>query len=187
MNAALVTQTIQLIIAPVVMVSACGVILNGLLSRYASVNDRLRTMAHERWDLLRTTRGGEAVAAEPDPNVVERLQEIDIQIPQLLRLHHQLRDAALLLYVALLFFIACMFLIAAGTLLDVQPLATATLSCFWRVLSSSCWECFGRRWRSTIRTSRSPTRLSACLRSADRVQRDPTGGCRRSVPMQCFN
>jgi hypothetical protein len=129
-SAALVTQTIQLIIAPVVMVSACGVILNGLLSRYASVNDRLRTMAHERWDLIRTMRTSGDGSSEPDPNIVERLQEIDIQIPQLLRRHHQLRNAVLLLYVALLCFIVCMFLIAAGTLLDVQPLATATLTIF---------------------------------------------------------
>jgi hypothetical protein len=129
-NAALVIQTIQLIIAPVVMVSACGVILNGLLSRYASVNDRLRAMAHERWDLLRTTRAGDAVSDQPAPLIAERLVEIDIQIPQLLRRHRQLRDAVLVLYVALLCFIACMFLIAAGTLLDVQPLAAATLSVF---------------------------------------------------------
>jgi hypothetical protein len=79
---ALVTQLIQLIIAPVVMVSTRGIILDGLLGRYATVNDWLRGMAHERWGLPRSIGRTSADALDDiDPLVAERLHEIDIQIP----------------------------------------------------------------------------------------------------------
>lgn len=47
------TRTIQLILAPVVMVTACGILVNGLIGRYTNITNRLRTMAHERLELLR--------------------------------------------------------------------------------------------------------------------------------------
>src|SRR5205814_4710458 len=133
MSLGLVTQIIQLIIAPVVMVSACGIVLNGLLARYAAVNDRLRLMAHERWDLLRSaSRSGpgdpsEIDPSEIDPFVIERLQELDIQIPQLLQRHHRLRDAVLLLYIAMLLFIACMVAIGAAAIAGFESLGALAL------------------------------------------------------------
>jgi uncharacterized membrane protein YphA (DoxX/SURF4 family) len=53
MNAEMPPRTIQLILAPVVMVTACAILLAGLLSRFAALNDRLRLLARERLDLLR--------------------------------------------------------------------------------------------------------------------------------------
>jgi hypothetical protein len=47
MSAEMVARTIQLIIAPVVMVTTCSILLGGLLSHYAALNDRLRGMARE--------------------------------------------------------------------------------------------------------------------------------------------
>ena len=41
---AAVTQVIQFIIAPVMMVSTCGLLLNGIVQQYASVDERLRSM-----------------------------------------------------------------------------------------------------------------------------------------------
>ena len=67
---AIATQVIQFIIAPTVMVSACSLILNGILVRYAQVNDRLRLMAHERWDLVR-----EAARTTPDPAGIQEAVE----------------------------------------------------------------------------------------------------------------
>src|SRR6185369_9638360 len=99
LSLALATQIIQFIIAPVVMVSACALILNGILTRYAQVNDRLRLMMHERWELLRSV-GQEGVIPTSVPRrlIAERLHEIDVQAPPLLGRHQQLRDPSLLVY-----------------------------------------------------------------------------------------
>ncbi len=48
MNLDMVARTIQLVLAPVVMVTTAALILNGVLGRYSAVNDRLRVMALER-------------------------------------------------------------------------------------------------------------------------------------------
>ena len=73
MSAENVTRTIQLILAPVVMITACALLLNGLLSRYDALNARLRIMGRERLDLLRTPRtlndaGHRAIAGDRPPN-----------------------------------------------------------------------------------------------------------------------
>lgn len=103
-----ITRTIQLIIAPVVMVSACALLLNGLLARYGSINDRLRALARERLDLLR--RGKQA-----NPLDQGRIGQIDSQLPLLLRHHRLTHDAVLLVYIAAALFIADMFVIGLGT------------------------------------------------------------------------
>lgn len=104
-----VTRTIQLILAPVVMVTACAILLTGLLSRYAAINDRLRVMARERFDLLAANR-----ASQPaDSLVAERLEEIDAQLPMLLRHHKLAHDSVLFVYYAVAAYIADMFVIAA--------------------------------------------------------------------------
>jgi hypothetical protein len=51
-TADLVARTIQLILAPVVMISSAAVILNGLLAHYGEVNARIRAMDRERFDLV---------------------------------------------------------------------------------------------------------------------------------------
>jgi len=45
MELAAITATIQLIIAPVVIVTACALLVNGLLTRYTLLIDRLRALA----------------------------------------------------------------------------------------------------------------------------------------------
>ncbi len=99
-----VTRTIQLILAPVVMVTACAIMLTGLLTRYAAINDRLRTMVHERLDLL--------AKGTTDGLTSERLTQLDAQIPLLLRHHKRAHDAVLVVYYAVAVYIADMFVIA---------------------------------------------------------------------------
>lgn len=123
MTIQMVTSTIQLILAPVVMVSACAILLTGLLNRYAGVNDRLRAMTRERLDLV--------FAAPPVAALAhERLREIDIQLPQLLHRHRTLRDAALALYSAVLVFVLCMFGIALAAATNSAWAATGALIIF---------------------------------------------------------
>lgn len=123
MNVEMTTRIIQLILAPVVMITSCALVLGGLLGRYAAVNDRLRTMARERLDLLRPT-------ADAQPFQAERLKEIDLQIPDLLSRHTLLHHAALTTYCAVLLFIVSMFVIAFAALSDSAWIATTVLLLF---------------------------------------------------------
>ncbi len=103
-----INSIIQLIIAPVVLITSCSIFLNGLLTRYAAVNDRMRLLARERLKL------GFAIHPDtpPSPLTVERLHQICYQLPQLLRRHNLLRDSVLIGYLAVLIFVADMFVIA---------------------------------------------------------------------------
>ncbi len=48
---------IATIIAPVVMITACAILISGMLAQYAQINDRLRSVAKERLGLPRTDDG----------------------------------------------------------------------------------------------------------------------------------
>jgi hypothetical protein len=131
MTAETVSRTIQLILAPVVMVSACSILVGGLQAHYAAINDRLRAMARERFDLLRSLRGNPMRAAEEiDTLVLERLEEIDHQVPDLLRRHRRVHDAVLAVYSAILVFVVSMFVIAGAAAVDADWTATAALLVF---------------------------------------------------------
>jgi hypothetical protein len=115
-------HTLQVIIAPVVMVTACAIFLGGLLSRYAAINDRLRLMARERLDLLRLP--------DETPFSRERIEEIDNQIPLLLKHHRQAHDSVLVVYVATAIFLLDMFVIALGTVMYTDWVGAAILVLF---------------------------------------------------------
>lgn len=123
-----VARTIQLILAPVVMVSACAILLTGLLARYATINDRLRLMAHERLDLLVALKED-----EHSPRAVfhrERLAEIDHQLPMLMRRHKMAHDSVLATYCATGVFLADMFVIALGAIMYTDWIGIAVVFVF---------------------------------------------------------
>jgi Protein of unknown function (DUF2721) len=103
MNAETVARTIQLIIAPTVLLSVCTLVQNGILGRYTSVGDRMRKIDQDRLQLL------ENIAAL---NRMDRLKLLDKQIPIFVRRHTLLQEAALTVYVAILVLLVCMFAIA---------------------------------------------------------------------------
>jgi hypothetical protein len=115
-------KTIQLIIAPAVMVTACGVLLTGMIGHYEAINDRIRSLAAERLDLaLLVPFAGHEHRAE------ERLGEIDHQLPMLLHRHQQVHNAILLSYGAVTVLVASMFVIAAAALAHSSILGTVAL------------------------------------------------------------
>ena len=130
MNAEMVARTIQMILAPVVMVTACAITLGGLQGHYAAINDRLRAMARERLDLLRAAGSNVAAGLTADSFTAERLQEIDTQIPDLLHRHKVMRDSVLSIYTAMSIFVACMFVIAWAAAAESTLLANAALIVF---------------------------------------------------------
>lgn len=125
MNAEMVTRIIQIIIAPVVMVNACAILLGGLLSHSAAINDRLRGMARERINLLRSLG-----AAPADRLLVERLDEVDAQLPDLLQRLDLIRTAVLSAYSAILLLVIDMLVIALATATDSAWLTTAVIVVF---------------------------------------------------------
>ncbi len=130
MSAADVTRAIQAILAPVVMVSACAVLLTGLLNHYDAINTRLRALAGERRSLLHAADGAIAPAVQSSAFAMERLAEIDHQLPALLRRHRLQRDAVLSIYSAAGVFIVDMFLIALAAAVDTRWTSTLALCAF---------------------------------------------------------
>src|SRR5260370_4535829 len=116
-----ITHTISLILAPVVMISSCARFVNGMLRHYQSIAARLRAMHRERLELLQTV--GTSTTAEVSVDIiVQRILEIDTQLPNMLRRHKLIRDAVVAIGVAISIFITSMFIIALATAAN-SPLA----------------------------------------------------------------
>lgn len=143
MSVEFVAQTIQLILAPAVMVTACAIMLGSLLAHYGAINDRLRAFARERLEIwqssttsLATTRpgdsalSGDSASSMREAFITERLREIDAQLPELLRRHTMLRNAVLFGYVAVVSFLTSMVIIALAALIQSTIVAFAALLIF---------------------------------------------------------
>lgn len=126
-----VQGAIATIIAPVVMITACAILITGMLAQYAQINDRLRNFAKERLELLRTGDGGLAREAElTGAYARERLSELDTQMPRLLRRYRMVHNAVLTMYCAVLIYVVTMFAIGAAYKLQSSGWATAALLLF---------------------------------------------------------
>ncbi len=125
MNVETVARTIQLILAPVVMVSACAILLGSLQTRYGAINDRLRLMVREHLELQKTDSSGIVASLAG-----ERLTQIDTQIPLLLAHHKLAHHAVLTVYCAVVVFVVDMFVIALGAIINLDLVATLVLLLF---------------------------------------------------------
>lgn len=123
MSATDIARTIQLIIAPVVLISACMLFENGVLARYTSLGQRIRTMTHERFDLLRADGTNHVFT-------LERLQEIDRQLPLLTKRHRLVQTSALLTFSAIAIFVGTMFVIALSVALNASVIGMLALAMF---------------------------------------------------------
>ncbi len=122
MDVETLARIIQVILAPVVMITACAIILGGLWGHASAINDLLRAMMRERLEIWR--------GPWLDNYSAERLQELDAQAPMLLRRHRRVRDAIVTIYAAILAYITSMFAIAGAALLNLRPLVTLALLLF---------------------------------------------------------
>ena len=126
MDPEMVARTIQLIIAPAVMITSCCIFGAGLLAHYSSIGERLRITVRERIDLLREKQANES------SNVIvkERLEDIDDQIPKLLRHHLLVRTSLAGILIAMVFYILDMFVIAFSVISNRPGLYSAILVVF---------------------------------------------------------
>jgi hypothetical protein len=131
MNIETVVRTISLVIAPAVLITSCAILLGGLLQRYEDLSARMRAMNQERFELLRgLPSDGRSAPGAAVRLTEERLQEIDAQLPRILRRHRMLRDAIVLLYLAILVFVLSMCLIALAVVTEAGVVAALTLIVF---------------------------------------------------------
>ena len=126
MNPEMIARTIQLIIAPAVMMTSCCIFGSGLLGHYASIGERLRLTVRERVDLLRDTEASDGLGVIARA----RLEDIDFQIPNLLHHHELVRMSLTGILSGMVFYILDMFVIAFSVLFNSSVLYNAVLEVF---------------------------------------------------------
>jgi hypothetical protein len=94
-------NAISAMVAPVVLLTVGGLLSNGLLTVYSSVNDRMREMTRERLEILTGPAGERLELATAPVMSRERLEEINVQLPMMLRRHRLTRQSVLTIYAAI--------------------------------------------------------------------------------------
>lgn len=123
-------RAIQTILAPAVMISACGLLLLGMQNRYGRINDRLRVLGRERLDLL---------PQRDTPQAWARLEAIERQIPDLLARLRIQRTAVYNLFAAVIMFVVDAFVIAASLFIAGEFLNILALGVFLVGMSLVLW------------------------------------------------
>lgn len=127
MNAANVVQTIQLVIAPSVMISSCFMCQNVTLGRFLRISDRLHSLVRERIDVL------EKYSFSQD--YIDALQLIDKELIQLSDRYYSLQKAIICLYGAIIFFLFTM--LAIGLAMQFHPMFFSYLAIVLFLLGTS--------------------------------------------------
>jgi len=118
-----INRLIQLIVTPAVMLTACAILVGGVLSRSAAINNRLRALNREQIELLGVQASASAFSAR-------RIRIIDTQFSDLLRRLRMENCAVLALYCAVLIFILDMIVIAILAITDKAWLGLAAICLF---------------------------------------------------------
>ncbi len=126
-----IIRTISLILAPTVMITSCMLFLNGLFARYEHITARMRAMHRERLDLFQTVGLVDSSAAQKRIALgVQRILEIEQQLPKMLRRHKLVRNAVVAIGIAIVIFVLSMFVIALATLTNSSFTAEIALLAF---------------------------------------------------------
>ena len=111
-----VTAFIQPILAPVVMITACAMTLNGVLIHYNAIGERLRSLHRESLSC--------STVAPKQQQTLEHLMNI------LLHHHHLVHDAVAVVYLSILVFGLDMLVIALAAWVNLDWLAYAVIDIF---------------------------------------------------------
>jgi len=119
-------EAIQAILAPAVLISACGLLLLSMQNKYGRINDRIRALLRERLNLL----------AEPENQfTLARLEATDRQLPELLQRNRLQHDAVLALFWAVILFVVDLFVLGIGLFLAPREGAILALLGFFAALA----------------------------------------------------
>ncbi|MCX7987665.1 MAG: DUF2721 domain-containing protein [Bacteroidales bacterium] len=101
-----VVEIIQSMLAPGIMISACGLLLLGMNNKYSQVINRIRILDDEKRRLLSKKRDQKLSEIEES-----RLSNIDLQLPKLAYRIKLVRNAVVFYSLAVGFFIvSCLFI-----------------------------------------------------------------------------
>jgi hypothetical protein len=127
-----IIRTIQLMLAPVVMVTACSTYITMLADHYEHIVSSIRSMSREQFTLVQATgRSGTSTSqSRSDPASEERLLEIENELPSLLQRHGFIRNVLLCINGSIVIFIASMFVIAVAEFSNTLPGAFVALLIF---------------------------------------------------------
>ena len=106
MNSISVVEAIQLILAPAVMISACGLLILGINTKFSNVMNRIRLLNEERRRLTRRMSEKDSEYEE-----TQRLESVVRQIRQLLKRGRYVRNSLLCYILAVALFVLTSFLI----------------------------------------------------------------------------
>ena len=120
LSAPIAQQTIQAILTPALMISACGLLLLGLNNRYATVVSRIRLLNDEKRRKLADPEG-------IDREYVDalRVESVMRQIPSLLTRANYLRRSLMLLWVGVFCYLASSLWLGAGLFFGLHAAAPA--------------------------------------------------------------
>lgn len=120
-----VDNIIQAMLAPGIMISACGLLLLGMNNKYSLVVNRIRLLDDEKRKLNVTKLEGTLKEFQ-----LSRLQSINIQLDKLAYRVKLVRDAVLSYTIAVGFFIASCLTIGMQYVLSESSLFYAALALF---------------------------------------------------------
>jgi hypothetical protein len=120
-----VIQVIQLILAPGVMINACGLLLLGISNKFTSVLNRIRALTDERRKLIHNSSEREI---RPSENT--RIESITRQVSGLLSRARLIRNAVLCYLIAVGLFLVTSLFIGAEFFVPMTELRILILSAF---------------------------------------------------------
>ncbi|MFZ2325046.1 MAG: DUF2721 domain-containing protein [Ignavibacteriaceae bacterium] len=125
-NITSIVEIIQLMLAPGIMISACGLLLLGMNNKYSLVVNRVRLLNEERRKIIHKT------AEDKDFNYQEtqRLESISMQISSLVYRVRLVRNAVLCYTVAVALFVLTSISIGFVFLLDVTKINSLIIALF---------------------------------------------------------
>lgn len=120
-----VIEAIQLILAPAVMISACGLLMLGINSKFSMVLSRIRGLNEEKRK-LRARAGDKGLTFEES----QRIESIARQLGRLLKRAMHVRNSLMCYITAVALFVVTSFLIGADFLIGGMHLDTPIIVLF---------------------------------------------------------
>lgn len=126
MNSINVTQVIQAILAPALLISSCGLMLLALNNRYSNIIGRIRLLGSEKRKLIEALLKEE----ELDYHQNVRFRSIEKQLNELLKRCRLVRNAILCKIAGVAMAVLTSLFIALGYFLDMQLMHNIALNIF---------------------------------------------------------
>ena len=117
-NITSIVEIIQLMLAPGIMISACGLLLLGMNNKYSLVVNRIRLLNEERRKIIHRT----ADDKDFDYQETQRIESISMQISSLVYRVKLVRNAVLSYTIAVALFVLTSLFIGFGYLFEITRL-----------------------------------------------------------------